>query len=213
MTEQEWQATVVGLVGSTAELRKELAELRQAQMETSLALADWIAEQEPPDDKWLVELREEADERAKTAALEKLLFDQLGMRDLAHGHRVYRQGRQLVIGMLAWGAPERKEVIIVEEHRQFTAADIQELVEQIEQFPQFFPTQRDYKIYGLVAAREIPEELRQEVLQRGFYLVRTGRRTCKLQVPPGFKAKAFGPAAEANGNGRKKNGGRKRSPK
>jgi hypothetical protein len=66
------------------------------------------------------------------------------------------------------------------------------LLRTLEVFPTFFPEHRGKKLYGILAAVDIPDELRPGVLQHGLFLARIHDDLFELQVPEGFEARSFG---------------------
>lgn len=189
--------------------RREMAELRASQRET---------------DKQLKQVGKQIGELGNRfgtftegmawPSVAKILYEQFGMNDVSPRRQARRNGETLEIDVLAYdNTGARDEVFIVEIKSRLTPEAITQIHKTITAFPRFFPDLKERKIYGIIAAVDIPENLRQEVLQNGFYLARISDETFKLQVPRGFKPKAFGPAVAANGNGHKKNGAKKRSTK
>jgi hypothetical protein len=58
-------------------------------------------------------------------------------------------------------------------------------------FRQLFPEHKDKKVYGIIAAVDISDTLKQRVLEAGFYVARIKDDTFSLDTPKSFKAKAF----------------------
>jgi hypothetical protein len=140
-------------------------------------------------------------------SMEKVFYRDFGLNIVNPRAKARLNGRTLEIDVLAFDSRgERNEVYIVEVKSHLTEEGIEQILKTIEDFPKFFSHLSDRKIYGIIAAVDIPENLRKEVLRKGLYLARISDDTFKLQVPPGFKPKAFGRNGEAEANGQKKKG-------
>lgn len=207
MTDQELRDLVADLSRSTAELQNSQAKADKEIEET------WRQIRQV--NKQLGELGNRFGtftEGMAWPSVAKILYQEFGMNDVSPRRQARLNGATLEIDVLAYdNTGARDDVFIVEIKSRLTPQAITQQHKTIADFPRFFPNLKERKIYGILAAVDISENLRQEVLQNGFYLARISDETFKLQVPRGFKPKAFGPAA--NGNGHKKNGAKKRSTK
>jgi len=54
-----------------------------------------------------------------------------------------------------------------------------------------FPEHNDKKLYGIIAAVDMSEMLKNKVLEAGFYVARIQDETFSLESPSGFQAKCF----------------------
>lgn len=140
-------------------------------------------------------------------SMQKILDERFGMNDISPRRRLRLNGRSLEIDVLARDSTgARDEVYIVEIKSHLTPEGIDQILKTISDFPYFFPDLNDRKIYGLIAAVDIPDNVRAAVIDQGLYLAQLNDETFRLIVPDDFKPKAFGPAARPNGqpNGRAK---------
>ena len=71
-------------------------------------------------------------------------------------------------------------------------ASLLDTLAKLAQFPAAFPDHTNKKLYGLVAAVDIADNMRERVLKHGLYLARINDDTFKLTVPRGFKPKNYG---------------------
>ncbi|MGH9938801.1 MAG: DUF3782 domain-containing protein [Blastocatellia bacterium] len=144
-------------------------------------------------------------------SMDSLLRQQFGMNVVTPRAKAGVNGRMMEIDVLAYDNGERNEVYLVEVKSHLTSEGIEQTLKRIEEFPRFFPLLADRKIYGIIAAVDIPENLRIEVLKEGLYLARISDGTFKLETPRGFKPKDFNPT-ERDGR-RANNGARGKKPK
>lgn len=132
-------------------------------------------------------------------SLEKLLR-QFGMNDVGLRRRFLLNGQTLEVDVFGWdNTHTRKEAYVVEVKSRLQPDAIERLLKTLAALPRFFPDLRDYRIYGIIAAVDIPENLRAEVLKRGLYLTQLSDETFKLLTPPHFKPQDYGPLAQRNG--------------
>jgi hypothetical protein len=140
-------------------------------------------------------------------SMEKVFYGDFGLDVVQPRARSRQNGRTMEIDVLAYDHPGGgKDVYIIEVKSHLTEDGIRQIKETIEQFPKFFPWAYDRAIYGVIAAVDAPDNMRERVLKEGLYLARISDGTFTMQVPPGFKPKAFHPNGKAGANGRKKNG-------
>jgi hypothetical protein len=133
-------------------------------------------------------------------SMEKLLR-QFGMNDVGLRRKFLLNGHTLEVDVFGWdNTHTRKEAYAVEVKSRLQKDAIERLIKTLAELPRFFPDLRDYRIYGIIAAVDIPENLRAEVLKRGLYLAQLSDETFKLLTPPHFKPQDYGPLARRNGH-------------
>ena len=143
-------------------------------------------------------------------SMEKLLYEHFGMTRVQPRAKSRLTGRTLELDMLAYGGAE---AYIVEVKSRLTREGVAEILQTIKEFPEFFAEHAHRTVYGILAAVEIDANARQEALKNGLYLARLSDDSFKLQVPRGFKPKAFGPFAGGTRNGQHANGKPQRKSK
>jgi len=140
-------------------------------------------------------------------SMEKVFYRDFGLDVIQPRARSRQNGRTMEIDVLAHDHPGgSKDVYIIEVKSHLTEKGIEQIKETIEQFPKFFPWGRDRTVYGVIAAVDIPDNVREKVLKEGLYLARISDGTFTMQIPRRFKPKAFFPSGKAEANGQKKNG-------
>lgn len=138
-------------------------------------------------------------------SMEKVFYRDFGLDVVQPRARSRQNGRTMEIDVLAYDHPGgSKDVYIIEVKSHLTEEGIRQIKETIEQFPRFFPWAYDRTIYGVIAAVDIPDNVREKVLREGLYLARISDGTFTMQVPRGFKPKAFYPNGKTQTNVRKK---------
>src|SRR5262245_8399596 len=137
-------------------------------------------------------------------SMEKILYQQFKMDVVAPRAKARQNGQTLEIDVLAYDNGSRNEAYLVEVKSHPTPEGIEQMLKTLEQFPKFFGAHSHRTIYGVVAAVDIPDNLRAEVLKKGLYLARIYDGEFELLTPRGFKPATFGPAAKQNGKGKAK---------
>ena len=189
-----------------AELSLGAAELRKSQQATDRQIQE-TARQIKQVNKHLGELGNKFGSFTEGMALpsmEKILYRRFNMDVVAPRAKARQNGETLEIDVMAYDNGSRNEVYLVEVKSHLTREGIEQMLKTIERFPKFFGAHRDRTIYGVIAAVDIPDNLRAEVLKRGLYLARIHDDTFELLTPRGFKPAAFGPAAGQNGKAQKR---------
>ncbi len=134
-------------------------------------------------------------------SMEKVLRDRFGMNDVAPRRRFFLDGETLEIDVFGFdNTGKSQEAYVVEVKSRLQNGDLDQLRKTVAALPRFFPQARDCQIYGIIAAVDIPDNLRAEILKAGVYLARISDDTFKLQVPSNFKPHAFGLTVKKNGH-------------
>jgi hypothetical protein len=142
-------------------------------------------------------------------SMEKILYHQFKMDVVAPRSKARQNGQTLEIDVLAYDNGSRNEAYVVEVKSHLTREGIEQMLKTIEQFPKFFGAHSHRMIYGVIAAVDIPDNLRAEVLKKGLYLARIHDGEFELLTPNNFKPAPFGPAAKQNGKAKKSSSARK----
>jgi len=82
-------------------------------------------------------------------------------------------------------------VYVVEVKSHLKEDGLQQMLDILREFPEFFVEHADKKLYGILAAVNIPDNLRIKVLKSGIYLANIRDEHFELQVPENFQAKDF----------------------
>jgi RecB family endonuclease NucS len=61
----------------------------------------------------------------------------------------------------------------------------------LREFREFFPEHAGKKVYGILAAVDIPDDVAEKTLREGIYLARIHDDQFELQVPEGFQPRAY----------------------
>jgi len=203
MTDQELRDLIAELSLSTAELRKS-QQTTDRQLKESAKETDRQIKQV---NKQLGELGNKFGSFTEGMAfpsMEKILRNQFKMDVVTLRAKSRHNGASIEIDVMAYDNGSRNEVYLVEVKSHLTRESVDQMLKTIEQFPKFFGAHRDRTIYGVIAAVDIPDNLRAEVLNKGLYLARIHDGTFELLTPRGFKPEAFGPAAKRNGKAQKR---------
>jgi hypothetical protein len=124
-------------------------------------------------------------------AMENILRRRFKMDIISPHARAHMNGRSLELDLLGYSRREAGDAYIVEIKSRCDEEDLQQVLNTLQQAPTFFPQLEDKRLYGIVVAVEIPENMRRRVLKAGLYLALPHHDTFKLAVPRGFKPKAF----------------------
>jgi len=141
-------------------------------------------------------------------SMEKILRNHFKMDVVALRAKSRQNGHSIEIDVMAYDNGSRNEVYLVEVKSHLTRESVDQMLKTIEQFPKFFGAHRDRTVYGIIAAVDIPDNLRSEVSKKGLYLARIHDGTFELLTPKDFQPRAFIAPPERNG---KKNGKRKKT--
>jgi hypothetical protein len=100
-------------------------------------------------------------------------------------------GRSFEVDVMAYSESGVGEVYLVEVKSHLRQEAIAQMKTTLREFRHFFPGHAGKKVYGILAAVDAPERVRQRVLEEGIYLARIHDGQFELQVPAGFQPRAF----------------------
>jgi hypothetical protein len=124
-------------------------------------------------------------------SMRRLLQTQFGMDVIAPRVISRNNGHLMELDVLAYSRSGREEVYIVEVKSHLREDGLQQMLKILREFPAFFPEHAGKKVYGILAAVDVPEDIRKKVLQEGIYLARIHDETFEIEVPEGFQPRAF----------------------
>jgi hypothetical protein len=84
------------------------------------------------------------------------------------------------------------ELVVVETKSRVSQQDVEDLLEDLEQFPRFFPKYSGYRIYGAIAGLDVPQNVGRWAYRQGlFVLSLTGEGLVTIKNDEKFKPKDF----------------------
>lgn len=209
MTDQELRELVASIAKTQAETAKQLKETGRRMQETDRRMQE-TDRQIKQLGKQLGELGNKFGTFTEGMALpsmSKILRERFGVNEISPRRQSRLNSETLEVDVLAFdNTGRRNEAYVVEVKSHLKEDAIDQILQTISDVPRFFPYLKDRKIYGIIAAVYIPENLREAVIKQGLYLAQLSDDNFKLIVPRNFKPRPFGPAVSQNGkqNGRAK---------
>jgi len=191
-----------------------LAELATAQKETDKQLKETDlllkevsqqqkenAQQQKKTDKQLKELGQQIGglgakfgsftEGLALPSMEKILRQRFGMEVISPSVRVSKDGKHLEIDVLAYTNGELNTAYIVEVKSHAREESITQLKSILQRFRSFFTEHKDKKLYGILASVDLSNELREKILQEGFYVARIHDQVFELDIPDNFQPRPY----------------------
>jgi hypothetical protein len=124
-------------------------------------------------------------------AMRKLLQQRFHMDVITLRTLSRKNGSFMELDVLAYSNSRINEVYIVEVKSHLRYEGLEQMRRILREFHDYFPGHQGKKVYGILAAVDIPEDLREKVLQEGIYLALIHDDQFELQVPSGFQPRAF----------------------
>jgi hypothetical protein len=195
-TERRHQETDSSLKETSSSLKETERILKESQRETDRQ----FQESKQETDRQMRELRQQLGglsdkfgsftEGLALPSMTKILTQRFGMDVIAPRIRARNNGHSLELDVLAY-SNSGDSVFIVEVKSHLREEALDQMRRILREFRDFFPAHRDKKVYGIIAAVDAPDELRNRVLAEGFYLAKIHDGQFDLQVPEGFQARAY----------------------
>jgi len=124
-------------------------------------------------------------------SMQKILTEKFKMEFVAPRIQNKKNGETIELDVLAYADSGIDEVYVVEVKSHLREDHLQEMLRTLERFPRFFPEHKNKALYGIIAAVNVPDEMKQRVLNAGIYLALIKDDTFCLDTPEGFEAKRF----------------------
>ncbi len=124
-------------------------------------------------------------------SMETILRERFGMEVVSPSVRVSKAGQHMELDVLAYANGSVNQAYIVEVKSHAREAAIPQLKTQLRRFREFFPEHRDKQVYGILAAVDMSEALRDQALREGLYVARIHDEVFELDTPDGFQPMAF----------------------
>jgi hypothetical protein len=124
-------------------------------------------------------------------SMETILRQRFGMEVISPSVRVSKAGQHMELDVLAYANSAVNQAYIVEVKSHAREASIAQLKTQLQRFREFFPEHYDKQLFGILAAVDMSDSLKQQALQEGLYVARIQDEVFELAVPDDFQPVAF----------------------
>jgi hypothetical protein len=205
-SEDVWRI-LAELATAQAELTAAQSELTAAQKETDRQLKETDRQQKENErrqqetDRQLKELGRQIGglgakfgsftEGLALPSMETILRQRFGMEVVSPSVRVSKDGKHLEIDVLAYTNGELNTAYIVEVKSHAREESITQLKSILQRFRSFFTEHKDKKLYGILASVDLSNELREKILQEGFYVARIHDQVFELDIPDNFQPRPY----------------------
>jgi hypothetical protein len=124
-------------------------------------------------------------------SMTKILSRDFDMAFIAPRVRMRRNGHSMELDVFAYSKDPEGDAVVVEVKSHLQEDGLEQMRQILRDFREFFPEHAHRKVYGILAAVDVPDNLRAQVLREGIYLARIHDGQFELQVPAGFQPRAF----------------------
>jgi len=125
-------------------------------------------------------------------SLKRILRERFGMTVITAPQRFQINGADYEVDIVGHAGEASDEVYLVEIKSQLREDGIQQILEHLRRFQQAFPEHRGKKLFGILAAVTIPENLRIQALNQGLFLATVKDDMFELSTPADFVPRPFG---------------------
>jgi hypothetical protein len=187
MTDQELRDLVASLAVSQAETDRQIKELRASQQDTDRQVKQTNKQLGELGNRWGNYTEGLIYPSVEKVLLEKFRLDFVNLRA-----KSLRKGHNLEVDILGYANSTLNTAFVVEVKSRATDDDLEQLLNTLEEFPQAFPQHADKQVYGMLAAVDIPLNVRQRAVKLGVYVMRASADSFKLDAPAKFTPKNYG---------------------
>ena len=182
------------------ELWQILAQITATQQQTAQQIKE-ISKEQKKTDQQLKELGKQIGglgakfgsftEGLALPSMETILRQQLGMEVISPSVRVSKGGQHLELDVLAYANGTLNTAYIVEVKSHVREESIGQLKDILRRFRTFFPEHKDKQLYGILAAVDLGNELREKILREGLYVARIHDQVFELDIPDDFQPQTY----------------------
>ncbi|MFN9174485.1 MAG: DUF3782 domain-containing protein [Synechocystis sp.] len=124
-------------------------------------------------------------------SMETILYEKFAMEVVTPSVRASKQGKHIELDVLAYANGEVNTAIVVEVKSHARQESIGQLIKHLQRFREFFPEHQNKKLYGILAAVDLSNAVREEVLKAGLYAARIHDEIFELDTPATFQPKVW----------------------
>ncbi|AIE75680.1 MULTISPECIES: DUF3782 domain-containing protein [unclassified Synechocystis] len=124
-------------------------------------------------------------------SMETILYEKFAMEVVTPSVRASKQGKHIELDVMAYANGDVKTAIVVEVKSHARPESIGQLINHLQRFREFFPEHQDKKLYGILAAVDLSNALREEVLKAGLYAARIRDEIFELDTPATFQPRVW----------------------
>ena len=124
-------------------------------------------------------------------SMETILRYRFGMEVISPSVRVSKVGQHMELDVLAYANGPINQAYIVEVKSHARESSLGQLKTQLQRFREFFPEHRDKQVFGILAAVDMSDALREQAMQEGLYVARIQDEVFELTVSDDFQPVAF----------------------
>ena len=119
-------------------------------------------------------------------SIRKILREQLGMDTVSRNAESLKQKVRYEIDYLGTVNGETNKAVLVEVKSNLQEKHIDQLKSMIEMFETAFPEHKGKTAFGAIATVNYTDELREKVLENGFYFINIKDEVANLDIPKDF---------------------------
>jgi len=124
-------------------------------------------------------------------SMTKILGERFGMEVISPSVRLRKGKENLEIDVLAYANGEINAAYVVEVKSHAKEEAISQLKNILDNFRKFFPEHHNKRVYGMIAAVEISESLKQKILAEGLYVASISDETFAMDTPEDFQPRTW----------------------
>jgi hypothetical protein len=214
-SERRWQEGQASQAESDRRWQETQEELRASRVESERRWQEGQASQAESDRRWREEIhasRAETDRLVEAIhreigslgnkigdyaeglcrpALEHILRDHFRMSEVALRVNSRRNGHEIELDMLGHANDRINKAYVAEIKSTLRQEGIEQILEHLRAFPDFFPQHRGKELYGVLAAIDAPPAVQEKALREGLYLVLVSEDAFRLVEREGFQPRDF----------------------
>ncbi len=125
-------------------------------------------------------------------SLKRILRERFGMTVIIAPQIFQLNGAEYEVDVVGHAGDASDEVYLAEIKTRLREDGIDQILEHLRRFPQAFPEHRGKRLFGILAAVTISDNLRTQALRQGLFLATVKEDVFELSTPDDFVPRPFG---------------------
>lgn len=124
-------------------------------------------------------------------SLEEMMQREFGVDQIMETRRFRRAGQEMELSLIGAYNGTTRTIVAAEVKSSLDRPQLDRFVKNLSRFFDFLPQFRGYKLYGILAAIEVADDIENLALAQGVYIARVNNDAFQLKQPQNFHPRDF----------------------
>ncbi len=124
-------------------------------------------------------------------SMARILYDEFGVDHVSIRTKSKRNGGSLELDAFGYSNGTKNVAYVVEVKASIRKRDVEQILEILSKFPQYFTDHAEKHLYGIIAGLDAPEDVRKLMAEEGIYYADITDDVFQMDTPEGFQPRDF----------------------